>query len=505
MIAEDYKLAVSNTAVNSANASDVLGNGTVGYDKTSNTLTLNNAQLTKPLDINTDLTIDLVGNNSIIVQEGMESPAIRGEQYSLTIQSSSKTGSLALQGSNGCKAASIKSATITKPLVSSADLLNSSTTSATIHPVSAPIKYNYAIDDTGIRIYLMNPDDNGDAGEIKYSVTYADQSTGVTNQTYSPDDGLLIAKPGTMTAWVELDSGDKSSNLVGKYFGYKQNPAKVVFNGTDAVTFTPELEPAIESTDNISVSFTSGDVDIDNNTATISAFGSYMITGQLTYDSNNPTATMVLNPDTIKVNVQAVPATPTIVKEDRTYISTEKITINSSAPSGTTICYKWGEGSEQTYDGPIAVKAGTLHAWVKYQVTGGSVSIYSNPAEATFTVIPDISELTFTPSSIDNITYTGRAITPSVAITKNGETVSSDNYTVKTVQEVEGEQTVVEAINVGSYTLVIEGKNEYGSKNDPTIILLRFDFSDAESGITQTYVSKRTVTAEHSHISSHLV
>ena len=349
-------------------------------------------------------------------------------------------------------------------------------------------------ENSGLRVLLYNPDDNGGTGTIKYNITYADQSAGVTNQTYS-SGGLLMTKPGTLTAWVELDSENKSSDLVGKYFGYKQNPAKVVFNGTDAVTYTPELEPAIESTDKFSVSFTSEDVSINNNTATLSAFGSYMITGQLT-DNDLSDNTIILNPDTMKVNVQAVPATPTIVKEDRIYLSTEKITITSTAPSGTSICYKWDEGSEQDYTVPIDIEGTTLHAWVKYPssngASGGSVSVYSNPAEATFTVVPDISELTFTPSSIDNITYTGRAITPSVAITKNGETVSSDNYTVKTVQEVEGEQTVVEAINVGSYTLVIEGKNEYGGKKEMPFTISQADMASIaiEEIATQTYTGE---------------
>ena len=491
---ESYNIIVENRMITDGNADDVLGDGTVSYNKSNNTLTLNEAKLTQPLYIIDGLKIDLAGENSIILQEVMERPAINGEQYELTIQSTSKTGSLILQGSGGCEAVRIKSATITKPLVSSKQLPNNNATYITIHPVSAPIKENYEKVGTGFKILLTNPEDNGGAGTIKYSVTYADQSAGITNQTYS-SEGLIIAKPGTMTAWVELDSENKSSNLVGKYFGYKQNPTKIVFNGTDAVTYTPELEPATESTDKFSVSFTSGDVSINNNTATLSAFGSYMITGQLN-DNDLNDLTIILNPDTIKVNVQAVPATPTIVKEDRTYLSTEKITITSTAPSGTSICYKWDDGSEQDYTVPIDIEGTTLHAWVKYPssngASGGSVSVYSNPAEATFAVIPDISELDFTPSSIDNITYTGRAITPSVTITNDGETVSSDNYTVKTVQEIEGEQTVVEAINVGSYTLVIEGKNDYGGKKEIPFTISQEDMASTtiEEIATQTYTGE---------------
>lgn len=62
-----YNLAVNNVMVTSANASDILGDGTASYDPETNTLTLNNADITTadPAINALDITINLVGNNRV--------------------------------------------------------------------------------------------------------------------------------------------------------------------------------------------------------------------------------------------------------------------------------------------------------------------------------------------------------------------------------------------------------------------------------------------------------
>ena len=66
-----YNITVCGTAVTSANAADVFGDGTVSFNPETNILTLNNANITTSdsfiYSINRDLNIELIGNNDITV------------------------------------------------------------------------------------------------------------------------------------------------------------------------------------------------------------------------------------------------------------------------------------------------------------------------------------------------------------------------------------------------------------------------------------------------------
>ena len=72
-----YDIFVGSEVVTSENAEDVLGDGTVSFDFETNTLTLNNASIqgdsfeglgTGIYAFGTDLTIDLVGDNVVSVE-----------------------------------------------------------------------------------------------------------------------------------------------------------------------------------------------------------------------------------------------------------------------------------------------------------------------------------------------------------------------------------------------------------------------------------------------------
>ena len=66
-----YGFSVCGTDVTTANAEDVFGDGTVSFNPETNTLTLNNANITTSdtfiYSINRDLNIELIGNNNITV------------------------------------------------------------------------------------------------------------------------------------------------------------------------------------------------------------------------------------------------------------------------------------------------------------------------------------------------------------------------------------------------------------------------------------------------------
>ena len=476
-IATDYHLRIGNVYVTNLNSGNVLlsntsNNEKVSYNPQTNTLTLNDAKIPQRLFIEQEnLTIDLEGTNSITIEDELESPAIMAESCSLTIKSTNKTGNLTLSSSSECSLTQGITPNIIKPLVSSKDIANEGVTMATIHPVCPPIASNTSKTSEGISIYLENDESNGGSGVIKYSIENADKSEGVSNQTFSAETGISMTKPGILTAWIELDSENKSNDLVGKYFGYKQKSIRKVYNGTDIVTFAPEIVPEIEENDNITVAYemVSGNATVSENAISMSGYGSAMIAARLEQPSSDDNQhTYKLNPDTMQIKVMAVPEMPSIPENNSTFLNTNKIAITSTALSGTTICYKWDNGAENTYSDKIAIEGNTLSAWVKYQPYADAEPVYSDTISATYTIKTDIEGLEFTPSTITDIPYTGSAITPSITISiQEGAILSSSDYTLSFKQVVDNNPATIEsAINVGSYILIIEGIGSYGGKKE---------------------------------------
>ncbi len=82
-----YGLSVGWVPVYDGNTNDLFGDGTASYDKSTNTLTLNNAKITGPIITPTDLIVNLIGSNSIYGHNGS---AIRttGQNATVTFVSS---------------------------------------------------------------------------------------------------------------------------------------------------------------------------------------------------------------------------------------------------------------------------------------------------------------------------------------------------------------------------------------------------------------------------------
>lgn len=76
-----YNIIVAGVQVTDQNAEDILGNGTVSYDAENHKLTLNNANLTSPINwgIDADLTIELKGTNSMNTSEACISSVFERE------------------------------------------------------------------------------------------------------------------------------------------------------------------------------------------------------------------------------------------------------------------------------------------------------------------------------------------------------------------------------------------------------------------------------------------
>lgn len=62
---DNYLVGINNSIINKYNAADVLGDGTVSYDKETNTLTLNNANVYRLISSVENLKISLIGDNRL--------------------------------------------------------------------------------------------------------------------------------------------------------------------------------------------------------------------------------------------------------------------------------------------------------------------------------------------------------------------------------------------------------------------------------------------------------
>ena len=496
-----YDLSVGGESVTSNNASNITGDyitgdGTVSYDPVTNTLTLNNAtidlsQMEGPGIKYTgteNFTIKLIGTNSVKVANNCE-PIIYDvypaptQIPTLTFESGSFPCSLSLQGVNssvikyfggvqgvnGINSAEGYYLTIsesgvkyntTNYLHTGESTAVTSVTSVTISSVSlesvAPTINRMAIQDAdGIKLILSSGINNG---TIKYSVNYVDPTeTNITDATYDDTNRPTISKPATVTAYISVNN-ETSATATAKYFGFTE-PMTVVYEGTPVeLTNLPTLVPATQGlTYEIGKSLNEDVISLYAETGKYRAVGC----GTAILTVNIPEDVYPLNDGcetTLTVNV--VPPAPTIGLDEGEVLNTATITLTTTI-NGATIKYKWDDGTEETYSEAIPVQAGTLKAWVEVS------SVVSDVVEATYSPITDISTLYF--AAIDDIPYTGSAVTPTIVVkeTEDAETplTLGTDYTISYKQ---GETSITAAnlVDRGNYTVVISGTGKYGGTKE---------------------------------------
>ena len=498
-----YDLSVGGESVTSNNASNITGDyitgdGTVSYDPVTNTLTLNNATI----DLSSfegpgieytgteNFTIKLIGTNSVKVANNCE-PIIYDvypaptQIPTLTFESGSFPCSLSLQGVNssvikyfggvqgvnGINNAEGNYLTISNsevevkydPANSTNGLYtgdNTAVTFVTISSVSlesvAPTINRMAMQDAdGIKLILSSGINNG---TIKYSVNYVDPTeTNITDATYDDTNRPTISKPATVTAYISVNN-ETSATATAKYFGFTE-PMTVVYEGTPVeLTNLPTLVPATEGlTYEIGEISNAAIISYDEQNEKYRAVGC----GTAILTVNIPEDVYPLNDGcetTLTVNV--IPAAPTIGLDEGEVLNTATITLTTTV-NGATIKYKWDDGTEETYSEAIPVQAGTLKAWVEVS------SVVSDVVEATYSLITDISTLYF--AAIDDIPYTGSAVTPTIVVkeTKDAETplTLGTDYTISYKQ---GETSITAAnlVDRGDYTVVISGTGNYGGTKE---------------------------------------
>jgi hypothetical protein len=400
----------------------------------------------------------------------------------------------------------------------------SSTSSFSFVPIA--VKTEYLVD---VPQFIINSENSSTTMEfeysgdlVRYSIDYVsndlqdvEESSWVSNDD---DEAILLAGPCTVTAFVMKD-GVSSETVTGKYFGIADKT--IVFN-TELKIDDLEIIPATKD-EGVSFKFSgvnNSDVIMPSQEGTeykLSIAGIGICEVDMEISVANPTI-QVLNPFEGSVTevkyakgvVTVLPDKPTIVKEEKDYLDTDKITITRTSVEGESadnikIFYTWdadvvvennsyddnpdhSDITLSTYDSnnPIIAQSGTLRAWVGYHL-GDDEYLMSDVATQAFTVKKDISNYTI--QDLETSTpYTGAAIVPTFTVVDQKETeLASTNYTVS-YQKVEtttgGEGVgstekltdVDEMVEVGSYKIVVTGTDDnYGGSKSVDFEITKAD------------------------------
>lgn len=490
VIGESYGLTVAGVTVSNVNASAVTGtyiqkktdDGFVSYDAESNTLTLNNVNLSTtasaPIIVSSldALKVNIVGEVEF---------EFKGNNPSYVFNSTNTNGVLTFtttddgapqifidNGSNNGAFTGFKTVNYENGLALRTNQID--LTDYWIEPMAAPmVGDSYVDEETGKFTVNIGTKYDYVGATIKYSIDYADNHTDVSDAVYGTS--VVMEGPGTLTAYIAV--GESTSPVTtAKWFAFASHEVQGV-KGQESVA-VPAVIPTIETSDDITVTYSSENATIASVSEGNIAFngvGATTISGL--YEIGDEVPFIILNDGDIfdEIAVTVVPPAPVIAYDGtKTYLSTDKIEISldptyAAAPSGSnTIYYSWDEnpttGTEYP-EGGVEAQNGTLTAWVVATVS--DVNYPSAKATQEFTVKTDISSYIVS-GLAESETYTGSAIVPEFTVkataTATTSLTANTDYTVsyKKVGESEALTDVTSMVDAGSYKIIITGAGNYG-------------------------------------------
>ena len=360
-------------------------------------------------------------------------------------------------------------------------------------------------------IYLENTNemvDDESLFSVKYYIAYEDgtnEGTAETPVVYDDETPPTLSKPGTLTAWVELN-GQKSDNAIGKYFGFAQSEISGVM-GTSVDL--PAIVPTISNDDGITINYQCGDGVslVEGNINLGTAPGSATVIANVVSSSIT-----VLNSSDLVLNVIILPPAPTIAFDNtKTYLNSETVEVTlpeSLSQYEASILYSWDDEADGIdYSDGVPLTAGqgthTLYAWVRVEDVNIGY-LYSDTTSQVFDIKNDISKVNLSGTTQEPVSYTGSAIVPpftlSVAVfvadhpgaTGQDEVAldASDydvSYAKKVVDSDEYEE-VDAIVEVGEYMVTVTGKGSYGGS---MVIYEVFTVERAGNELTTTPAAKR--------------
>lgn len=337
-------------------------------------------------------------------------------------------------------------------------------------------------------------------GRVKYYIAYEDGSNEGTAETpvaYDNENRPTLSKPGTLTAWVELN-GQKSDNAIGKYFGFAQSEISGVMGTSVAL---PAIVPTISNDDGITINYQCGDGVslVEGNINLGTAPGYATVYAEVAYET---TPFTVLNSSDLVLDVIILPPAPTIAFDNtKTYLNSDRVEVNldnSLAQYEASILYSWDDeavGNDYSNGVPLTAGTGnhTLYAWVMVN------DVYSEKTSQVFDIKNDINEVNLSGTTRDPVSYTGSAIVPPFTLSvadKTGATgqdevaLDASNYDVSYAKKSNdaAPEAVESIVEVGEYMVTVTGKGSYGGS---MVIYEAFTVEQAGNELTTTPAAKR--------------
>ncbi len=479
------------------------GNGTasLAVEGTEYTLTLNNATISvetggDAIELNniTALNVAIVGNNTITLDD----------QTAFAFNSSATATVTFVIGSDE----SILSINTASPFGSNITAAYGSGIYSYAHDGYMYIQKLKAprISPDGNNIYLHNINEMVDEESllsVKYYIAYEDgtnEGTAETPVAYDDETPPTLSKPGTLTAWVELD-GQKSDNAIGKYFGFAQSEISGVMGTSVSL---PAIVPTISNDDGITINYQCGEGVslVEGNINLGTAPGYATVYAEVAYET---TPFTVLNSSDLVLDVIILPPAPTIAFDNtKTYLNSDRVEVNldnSLAQYEASILYSWDPNCDKAngnnYSNGVPLTAGTgthtLYAWVMVN------DVYSEKTSQEFYIKNDINEVNLSGTTRDPVSYTGSAIVPPFTLSvadKTGATGQDEvaldalNYDVsyEKYSNDAAPEAVESIVEVGEYMVTVTGKGNYGGS---MVIYEVFTVERAGNELTTTPAAKR--------------
>jgi hypothetical protein len=181
-----YGVAIENSAggkteIYEGNATDVFGDGKVSFDKSSHTLTLNNAGSFEAISTTlSTLDIDLVGSNSLYRESnGSIFESASGEAVTIKLKSTGATGSLTMEAPTSYGATLI-GAYVTLTLVDPVSLLSGDETNNKGARVYG-VEYNLSVDDVQVTsVNASNVLGDDETATVVFTPAHATEATPAT-------------------------------------------------------------------------------------------------------------------------------------------------------------------------------------------------------------------------------------------------------------------------------------------------------------------------------------
>lgn len=206
-----YGVQVGETLVHAGNATDVLGDGTVSFNKNTSTLTLNNASAGGISTSLAELTVELVGDNTISAGDDPAFQSLSGNAVLISIQSTAETkGMLTMNTSNS----DFYDRYVTLSIISPLDVISGKLFGNNQNENTVIIGEAYNLSVAGTAVTILNKDNV--LGDGKISFTPSSNTLTLNGATITSDYNAIIYSGNTLLT-IALNSTNNITATYGTY------------------------------------------------------------------------------------------------------------------------------------------------------------------------------------------------------------------------------------------------------------------------------------------------